>query len=86
MTDKRLFLLDAYALIYRAYYGLIKNPRINSKGQNDVKYDIRFFEKTDPADTTPNTIGFMFNPVKVDGRWYLCIKEADQDFNRARNR
>ena len=34
MTDKRLFLLDAYALIYRAYYGLIKNPRINSKGVN----------------------------------------------------
>ena len=33
MTDK-LFLLDAYALIYRAYYAFIKNPRINSKGMN----------------------------------------------------
>ena len=31
---KKLYLLDAYALIYRAYYGLIRNPRINSKGQN----------------------------------------------------
>ena len=30
----KLFLLDAYALIYRAYYAFIKNPRINSKGQN----------------------------------------------------
>ena len=30
----KLFLLDAYALIYRAYYGLIKSPRINSKGMN----------------------------------------------------
>ncbi|MBO4907102.1 MAG: DNA polymerase I [Bacteroidaceae bacterium] len=30
----KLFLLDAYALIYRAYYGLIKNPRINSRGEN----------------------------------------------------
>ena len=30
----KLFLLDAYALIYRAYYALIKNPRINSKGFN----------------------------------------------------
>ncbi len=30
----RLFLLDAYALIYRAYYAFIKNPRINSKGFN----------------------------------------------------
>ena len=30
----RLFLLDAYALIYRAYYAFIKSPRINSKGLN----------------------------------------------------
>ncbi|NPD90800.1 DNA polymerase I [Xylanibacter muris] len=30
----KLFLLDAYALIYRAYYAFIKNPRINSKGIN----------------------------------------------------
>ena len=30
--DKRLFLLDAYALIFRGYYAFIKNPRINSKG------------------------------------------------------
>ena len=31
---EKLFLLDAYALIYRAYYAFIKNPRINSKGVN----------------------------------------------------
>ena len=30
----KLFLLDAYALIYRAYYAFIKNPRVNSKGVN----------------------------------------------------
>ena len=37
MTDshpKKLFLLDAYALIFRAYYAFIKNPRITSKGLN----------------------------------------------------
>lgn len=33
-TEKKLFLLDAYALIYRSYYAFIKNPRINSKGLN----------------------------------------------------
>mgnify|MGYP001758751658 FL=1 len=33
-SDKRLFLLDAYALIFRGYYAFIKNPRINSKGFN----------------------------------------------------
>ena len=31
---EKLFLLDAYALIYRAYYAFIKNPRVNSKGMN----------------------------------------------------
>lgn len=33
-TQKRLFLLDAYALIFRGYYAFIKNPRINSKGMD----------------------------------------------------
>ena len=30
--EKKLFLLDAYALIYRAYFAFVKNPRVNSKG------------------------------------------------------
>ena len=33
-TDKKVFLLDAMALIFRAYYALIRNPRITSKGKN----------------------------------------------------
>ena len=33
-ADKRLFLLDAYALIYRAYFSFIRAPRVNSKGFN----------------------------------------------------
>ena len=32
MTKPKLFLIDAYALIFRGYYAFIKNPRINSKG------------------------------------------------------
>ena len=34
MANKKLFLLDAYALIYRAHFAFTKNPRINSKGHN----------------------------------------------------
>jgi len=34
MPEKKLFLLDAMALIYRAYYALIRSPRITSKGKN----------------------------------------------------
>ena len=33
-SEKKLFLLDAYALIYRSYYAFIRNPRYNSKGMN----------------------------------------------------
>ncbi|MBI5373413.1 MAG: DNA polymerase I [Sphingobacteriales bacterium] len=32
--DKRVFLLDAFALVFRAYYALIRNPRLTSKGKN----------------------------------------------------
>ena len=31
-VKKKIFLVDAYAIIYRAYFAFIKNPRINSKG------------------------------------------------------
>ena len=59
---KKLFLLDAYALIYRAYFALNKNPRINSKGLNtsaimgflNTLYDVIKNEK-------PTHIGVAFD-------------------------
>ncbi|MCH2198169.1 MAG: DNA polymerase I [Flavobacteriales bacterium] len=62
-TDKKLFLLDAYALIFRAYYAFIRNPRINSKGLNtsamfgftNVVLDIVNNEK-------PTHIAVVFDP------------------------
>ena len=33
-NEKKLFLIDAYALIYRSYFAFVKTPRINSKGLN----------------------------------------------------
>ena len=41
-NKKRLFLIDAYALIFRGYYAFIKNPRINSKGL-DTSRKLNFF-------------------------------------------
>jgi len=50
----------------------------NTSGLNEVKYEIQFFEKEE-GDPTPNTIAFMFNPVKYKGKWYLTVKQADQE-------
>lgn len=65
MATKKLFLLDAMALIFRAYYALNKNPRINSKGQNtsailgftNTLYEILKKEK-------PTHIGVAFDTIE----------------------
>ena len=61
-TDK-LFLLDAYALIYRAYYAFIKNPRINSKGFNTsaILGFINTLEEVLKKEN-PTHIGVAFDP------------------------
>lgn len=62
-TDK-LFLLDAYALIYRAYYALIKNPRVNSKGFNTsaVLGFVNTLEEVLKKER-PTHIGVAFDPA-----------------------
>lgn len=60
---EKLFLLDAYALIYRAYYGFIKNPRINSKGENTsaVLGFVNTLEEILQKEN-PDYIGVAFDP------------------------
>lgn len=60
---KKLFLLDAYALIYRAYYGFIKNPRINSKGHNTSAV-LGFVNTLEEllSKENPDYIGVAFDP------------------------
>ena len=59
----RLFLLDAYALIYRAYYAFIKNPRINSKGLNTSAI-LGFVNTLEEVlnKERPSHIGIAFDP------------------------
>ncbi|MBR5542127.1 MAG: DNA polymerase I [Bacteroides sp.] len=59
----KLFLLDAYALIYRAYYALIKNPRINSKGFNTSAV-LGFVNTLEDVlkKENPTYIGIAFDP------------------------
>ena len=59
----KLFLLDAYALIYRSYYAFIKNPRVNSKGLNTSAI-IGFVNTVQEVLTKeqPSHIGVVFDP------------------------
>lgn len=61
---QKLFLLDAYALIYRAYYALIKNPRINSKGFNTsaILGFVNTLEEVLKKEN-PTHIGIAFDPA-----------------------
>jgi DNA polymerase I len=63
MPENTIFLLDAYALAYRAYYAFIKNPRFNSKGMNTSA----IFGFTNTllellAKENPSHIGVVFDP------------------------
>ena len=61
--NSKLFLLDAYALIYRAYYAFIKNPRINSKGFNTSAI-LGFVNTLEEVlkEENPTHIGVAFDP------------------------
>lgn len=63
-TTHKLFLLDAYALIYRAYYALIRNPRINSKGFNTsaILGFVNTLEEVLKKEN-PTHIGVAFDPA-----------------------
>lgn len=54
------------------------------EGLNDVRYKIWFAEEEDPAKNGEPVTHFMFNPVMVDGEWYLCVKGQGQEFDRMR--
>lgn len=62
--NSKLFLLDAYALIYRAYYAFIKNPRINSKGFNTsaILGFVNTLEEVLKKEN-PTHIGVAFDPA-----------------------
>lgn len=63
-STNKLFLLDAYALIYRAYYAFIKNPRVNSKGFNTsaILGFVNTLEEILKKES-PSHIGVAFDPA-----------------------
>ena len=54
------------------------------EGLNDVKYNIIFAKEDHPEQNGKPQTSFMFNPVKLDGTWYLCVKRSDQEVDELR--
>lgn len=55
------------------------------EGCNDVKYDVVFATAEEAGTDKDATTGYMFNPVKVDGTWKLCVKTADDEFDHKKH-
>ena len=51
------------------------------EGCNDVKYKVKFAESDNVEETGEFKTMYMFNPVKIDGTWYLTVKRPGQDFD-----
>lgn len=61
---------------YRVYYSFML------EGCNDVKYRVTFATAEQTGGKNPATTMFMFNPVKVDGDWKLCVKTSSDQFDK----
>ncbi len=80
-SEKKLFLLDAYALIFRSYYAFIKNPRYNSKGENTSAI-LGFVNTLDEIIKTekPSHIAVVFDPPRPNFRNVLYSEyKANRD-------
>lgn len=81
MSDQKvLFLLDAYALIYRSYFAFIKNPRINSKGLNtSAMFGFTNTLNDVLKNQQPTHIGVVFDPA---GPTFRHIEYPEYKANR----
>lgn len=61
---------------HRLYYSF------QLEGCNDVKYKVTWATAEQAGTKEPATTAFMFNPVKVDGTWKLCVKTANEEIDQ----
>ncbi|WP_444363248.1 hypothetical protein [Prevotella sp.] len=52
------------------------------EGCNDVKYEVVFATAEQAGTDQPAKTAYMFNPVKIDGQWRLCVKTADEEIDK----
>jgi DNA polymerase-1 len=89
-TNKKLFLLDAYALIFRAYYAFIKNPRITSYGLNTnaiFGFTTTLLEVLEKHDPTHIAVCFDHKSENIRKKEYPLYKanrdETPEDIKRS---
>lgn len=51
------------------------------EGCNDVKYEVTFADSEHTGTGKPATTMYMFNPVRMNGEWKLCVKTASDEFD-----
>lgn len=81
LMEKRLrnkFKLFPVLSYVRKYYSFML------EGCNDVKYDVVFSTKDKAGTDEAPVMAFMFNPVKIDGEWKLCVKTLNDKIDNSR--
>ncbi len=73
---KRQFTIFPVLKYRRVYYSF------QHEGCNDVKYEVEFATAEAAGTEEPAKTAFMFNPVKVDGDWKLCVKTSDDEIDQ----
>jgi len=75
---KHLFIRFPVLDYVRKYYSF------QLEGCNDVKYEVTFATAEQAGTAKPAKTAYMFNPVRVDGVWKLCVKTADEEIDPER--
>lgn len=75
---KKIFTMFPVKEYTREYYSF------QMQGLNDVRYKVKF-DETESEDDGAFITAYMFNPVKIDGTWYVTVKRADQEIDESRN-
>lgn len=73
---RRQFTMFPVLSYVRKYYSF------QLEGCNDVKYEVVFATAEQAGTEEPAKTAYMFNPVKIDGQWVLCVKTADEEIDR----
>ena len=73
---RRQFTMFPVLAYERKYYSF------QLEGCNDVKYEVTFATAEQAGTEEPAKTAYMFNPVKIDGEWKLCVKTADEEIDK----